>query len=150
MAMIKLNDFTLYCNWDKSKECKNGFHCGMCKYQPDDDDKPNGRKPPIKIRYQNDYGMMMPYCPACGDMAYSHERCVFCGQKFITEEAPRNKKEIIGATEGEDGTLTCDKCGAHEAMTLISHTDGEKFFSYDYRCQCGNEIRVKTLLGEFE
>ena len=88
------------CNWNKELECKNNHYCGLCKHQPADDDKPNGKRPPVKVEWHNDYGMIMPYCPSCGEMSYSEERCVFCGQKFIKDEdAPKNKREYYGIDE---------------------------------------------------
>lgn len=124
--------------------------CGCCEYQPADDDKPNGKKDPVELVYHNDYGMMTPYCPSCGEMAYSYDRCVFCGQKFIDKKPPKNKVEIIGATPFGDG-YKCDKCGEKDPLlTLVYHADGQGFFDYTYRCECGNEITVRTLLNEFE
>ena len=32
-----------------------------------------------------------PVCPHCGEMPYSHEQCVFCGQRFVVEN--ENKKD---------------------------------------------------------
>lgn len=138
------------CHWDKDRKCENSLFCGMCEFQPADDDKPNGKNEPVKVRFENDYGMMVPYCPSCGEMAYSTERCVFCGQKFIETDAPKNKTKIIGATLTENGDYRCDKCGKCEGLELVSHADGAKFFDYNYRCKCGNKITVRTFLNEFE
>ena len=150
-TMIKFNsNIKVKCNWDKDRVCENGLLCGGCEYQPADDDKPNGKKDPVEVRFENDYGMMMPYCPSCGEMAYSTERCVFCGQRFIKADKPKNKTEIIGATEREDGSYKCDKCGKTEVLELVSHADGQGFFDYTYRCTCGNHITVRTILNEFE
>lgn len=149
MRMIRFNS-TIKCHWDKQRICENGLFCGMCEYQPADDDKPNGKNDPVEVRYENDYGMMMPYCPSCGEMAYSTERCVFCGQKFTDVKAPKNKTKIIGATLDKDGDYVCDKCGKAEELELISHTDGRDFFDYTYRCTCGNHITVRTFRNKFE
>ncbi len=148
--MKTLQEYTTKCNWDKSRTCDRGLMCGGCEYQPADDDKPNGKNEPVEIDYKNDYGMLMPYCPSCGEMAYSYDRCVFCGQKFIDKKPPMNKKEIIGATKTNDG-YKCDKCGVIDPLLkLESHTDGHGFFDYTYRCDCGNKITVRSLLNEFE
>ena len=139
--------FRTPCTWNEELECTGGFYCDLCEHQPQDDDKLNGKKEPVKIIWQNDYGMIMPYCPTCGEMAYSTERCKFCGQKFIQEEKkPENKKEITGGTLDEDGYITCEVCGSHD-MALISHADGADFFDYTYECiGCGARINVRTLL----
>lgn len=141
--MISFNDFKTKCHWDKSRTCDRGLLCGGCEHQPADDDKINGKKDPVELIYHNDYGMMMPYCPSCGEMAYSTERCVFCGQKFIEKQPIKNKTEIIGATKTDDG-YKCDKCGVVDPkLTLVFHADGQGFFDYTYRCECGNEITVR-------
>ena len=146
-----MKDFKFTCHWDKSLECTNGMFCDICEHQPEDDEKENGRKEPVRIRWQNDYGMIMPYCPSCGEMAYSTERCKFCGQKFIKEEKhPWTKKEVTGGVLDDDGILTCDACGSHD-MELISHSRGEGFFDYTWRCRgCGARINVRTLLVKEE
>lgn len=142
--MISFNS-TIRCHWDKDRICENGLYCGMCEFQPADDDKPNGKNEPVKLRFQNDYGMMMPYCPSCGKMAYSTERCVFCGQKLLPTEPPqKNEREIIGGHADEEGVLRCDECNGDE-LSLVSHEDGANFFGYTYKCrQCGNSVAVRT------
>ena len=52
-------------------------YCGNCRDNPPDEEKPNGKKPPIEF--------VFPYCPSCGEPAYSSYCCVFCGQHFIQE-----------------------------------------------------------------
>lgn len=51
---------------------------------------------PIPIGWQDDFDLMndtiipdgIPQCPRCGDMPYSMERCMICGQRFTKEEKP--------------------------------------------------------------
>ena len=144
--MIKpIYESTVKCHWDRERICKNGMFCGMCEYQPADDDKLNGRKDPVPIRWENDYGMMMPYCPSCGEMAYSTERCVFCGQKLLpTEQPQKNEREIIGGYADKEGILRCDKCKGDE-LAVVSHEDGSNFFGWTYKCErCGNHVSIRT------
>lgn len=151
--MINFDEFCKEqtCHWNEDQKCTNGNYCDSCEHQPADDDKPNGKKKPVRINWQNDYGMMMPYCPSCGEMAYGTDRCKFCGQKFIQEEKrPENRREIIGGTMDEDGIVVCDNCGNLDSMELVSHTDGRDFYDYTYRCgACGQEITVRTFLNDF-
>lgn len=68
----------------KNYELKCHFHdficplelpyCGMCEHNPPDEEKPNGKKQPVPRSF---------FCPSCGEVAYSNECCVFCGQHFI-------------------------------------------------------------------
>ena len=140
------------CYWNDKLECTNELYCDSCEHQPADKAKPNGRKTPVDIRWQNAYGMMVPCCPVCGEMAYSTERCKFCGQSFNHNDAPpENKREIMGASAEEDGILVCDVCGNYDTMELVSHSDGAGFFDYTYRCGgCGSQIIVRTFLLEEE
>lgn len=145
--MINMN-----CHWDKNRECKSDFLCYLCKYQPADDDKPHGKDAPKAIIWTSEYGMTVPYCPACGKMAYSTERCVFCGQKLIDKQ---RHKELIHHLEGvkqEGRKITCSSCGTdlrkENALTFISHFDGEQVFGYTYRCnQCGKNIKMTIERG---
>lgn len=42
--------------------------------------------------------------------------------------------------EGKDG-ITC--CGG--LMRIAAHIDGTDFYSYQYHCECGNNIEVKVM-----
>lgn len=72
-----------------------------------------------------------PVCPACGEMPYSTERCVFCGQAFIQDEKTRKFADpepvehmiclVCGDPQGMEFTRSklnghkhgkCRKCGA--------------------------------------
>lgn len=142
--MIKLKDYQKSCHWDKDRICENSFYCGMCEFQPADDDKPNGKNEPKHIKWVVEYGMTVPYCSSCGEMAYSTERCVFCGQKLLPTENPHKPEITIkGGKEDEDGTIRCEKCGS-DNLKMVSHEDGRNFYGYTYRCECGNAVSVRT------
>lgn len=130
------------CHWHKDMACDHDLLCGSCEHQLADDDKPNGRKDPVKVELRNEYGMTAPYCPSCGEMAYSMERCVFCGQMFLPEKR-EPKREINGMVE-QNGKAVCEKCRT-ESLHLLSHTDGTDFYINTYVCEhCGNVAAVKT------
>lgn len=119
------------CTWDINVHCENGNSCDECEHQPKDDDKINGLKEPVKIEWQKSYDDgIYPKCPSCGEMPYSYERCVFCGQKFIqddpklqeyAEEPPQETIQcmicggtVVGKRAKSNGHFhgQCDKCGA--------------------------------------
>lgn len=128
-----LDSIPFKCHWDKDLICDRELSCGGCEHQPPDDEKPNGKKPPIFVGWQlgDPYGeSVFPYCPACGEMPYSVERCVFCGQRFTPDEltAEWNKppetirrncpscggiNTLVGARAKSNGHFhgTCEKCG---------------------------------------
>lgn len=82
-----IQDFHRKCTWDDNIDCPQEIpYCEGCEHQIPDDDKTNGKKMPIPIQWEQDYGGISPVCPACGEMPYSLERYIFCGQKFIKDE----------------------------------------------------------------
>lgn len=78
-------DFQFHCHWDESRICTGDLYCNGCEYQPADADKPNGKAAPVHIRWVKSYGGTEPECPVCGEMPYSLERCLFCGQRFLSD-----------------------------------------------------------------
>lgn len=87
----------LRCHWDRTRVCRRAFLCRTCSHQPLDEDKPNGRKPPVKLLWKDTINYFSgefipngePECPSCGEMPYSTERCIFCGQKFLQTDQQR-------------------------------------------------------------
>ncbi len=130
--MLDLTKFEMKCNWNKDIICKGRHLCQLCEHQPPDDEKPNGKNPPVKISWEASCGGTWPQCPSCGEMPYSMERCVFCGQKFIQEDEALKKYSEPEPVErmdcficGGKGTMIgrrargnghfhgqCEKCGA--------------------------------------
>lgn len=37
-------------------------------------------KKPIEWRW--DYGVYVPFCPYCDELAYEHDKCAFCGKEY--------------------------------------------------------------------
>lgn len=74
-----LEEMKFTCHWHKNLICEHELNCQSCKYQPDDDEKPNGKNDPILIKWETDFAGTMPVCPVCGEMPYSFDRCMFCG-----------------------------------------------------------------------
>ena len=135
---------TWKCHYDDSRECENELYCGLCEFWPGDDDKKNGKKPPAAIDWRREYGMTVPYCPSCGEMAYSTDRCVFCGQRLIDtrEKAARNPM-FEGVMEREEG-IYCPECGGNleDTSKLVSHMDGLREYGMSYQCECGHAWSV--------
>ncbi len=47
--------------------------------------KPVGRLlRPLPVKWQEEFydGILYPHCPACGELAYEKDHCVFCGRRF--------------------------------------------------------------------
>ena len=131
---------TWKCYFDDSRECENELFCGLCEFQPDDDEKKNGKNPPVSIDWRTEYGMTVPYCPSCGEMAYSTDRCVFCGQRLIdTSEKAARKQRFEGVIEREEG-IYCPECGGNleDTSKLVSHMDGIREYGMSYQCECGH------------
>ena len=52
-----------------------------------------------------------PVCPHCGEMPYSYEQCVFCGQRFVQDEKIEEMSE-----PPEEETIDCLLCGGEGTM----------------------------------
>ena len=52
-----------------------------------------------------------PVCPHCGEMPYSYERCVFCGQRFVQDEKTEEMSQLP-----EEESTDCLFCGGKETM----------------------------------
>lgn len=107
MGTFDISDCKFPCHWHPEMICQNGKDCGECEHQPADDDKKNGKAPPRHIVWdRGEYGTF-PECPACGEMPYSYERCIFCGQKFLPDKTAEEMKK-----PAEEVREDCPHCGA--------------------------------------
>ena len=143
--MIDTGDLTMYCHWDKGLVCKKEFYCDTCEHQPAADDKENGKAEPVHIRWAEDYWSgRYPECPSCGNMPYSLERCVFCGQRFLPEpEIHKAEPTLLRAKPSRAETMF----GPKEAWAIPDRAEAEETTPKTYkgflliRCaQCG-ELR---------
>lgn len=104
---IDLMKFTIPCLWDEGIICARGRYCKNCKHQPPDDEKPNGKAEPVLIAWEEyPFDGTFPMCPACGEMPYSVDRCVFCGQRFIKDVRAREWEK-----PPEIKVMDCVRCG---------------------------------------
>lgn len=117
------------CHW-KDIECKADFFCDICEHQPAPEDKPNGKRETVTLEWEPfiDYctGKVTgetPFCPSCGEMPYSTERGVFCGQKFIQDEKVAEYNKPLEPVE-----LRCMNCGGKMIGT---------------RAKCNGHIRAR-------
>lgn len=53
-----------------------------------------------------------PECPHCGEMPYSTKRCVFCGQRFIQDEAIAEYNK-----PPEKVMMNCPMCGSEKLLS---------------------------------
>ena len=90
MKEKKLIDFVSKsekCIWNKEIKCEKDWSCSGCEHQPPYSKKANESIPPVLVPWEAyDEGSIFPRCPSCGKLAYEINHCVFCGQRFITEE----------------------------------------------------------------
>lgn len=119
------------CHWNKILVCTRGLNCDGCESQPADDDKSNGKNEPVHIGWENNFDGTFPYCPSCGEMPYSTERCVFCGQKFIQDEiiAEYNKPP-------EKVTMNCPMCGGKNTLVGARAKSNGHFHGTCEKCGC--------------
>lgn len=60
--------------------------------------KPNYDKEIKMVNWYHDWGVLVPHCPSCDELAYGKERCVFCGQPYLMTPKPIPKLEVYGDT----------------------------------------------------
>lgn len=141
-----------YCHWNKERECENEMLCGLCEFQPADEDKPNGKNEPKELLWQESYwNGTEPVCPSCGEYPYSYERCVFCGQPLVNTRTVREPEytgvSVIEPNEDCGFTqLRCNTCGEiihDEDCIMVSHADGEDFHLWSYKHKCGGTFETK-------
>lgn len=102
------------CRWHDDVKCPDDRDCETCGHQPPDDEKENGKKPPVPIEWESSYeASVFPMCPACGEMPYSLERCVFCGQRFIKDDRAREWEK-----PPEVEHMYCFICGGKDTMEV--------------------------------
>lgn len=131
--MIKLSDMKFKCHWDETRICENERLCRACEHQPPDDEKPNGRKAPVKISWEIDYdGSKFPCCPACGEMPYGYDRCTFCGQRFIQDD-PQLQAYAKPAPEER---MDCIMCGGENTMVGHRTKSNGHFHGHCEKCGC--------------
>ena len=128
-----LKEIKFPCHWDKGLICERGGECFDCNRQPADEDKPNGKNNAVFIGWESSMFGTFPYCPSCGEMPYSTERCIFCGQKFIPDEAIAEYNKPL-----EKATRDCPMCGGEKTLIgTIARSNGH----FHGKCEkCGCEI----------
>ena len=47
-----------------------------------------------KIKWRVDLGVYMPFCPHCGEPAYEHDKCAFCGKEYEWVEGKHHGTEV--------------------------------------------------------
>lgn len=121
------------CHWNEKLVCERQLMCEGCEYQPKDDEKVNGKKEPIQIGWEKDpYNCgVFPYCPACGEMAYSVERCVFCGQRFVQDQRTDEWNK-----PPETVKRNCPKCGGIKSLVGTRSKVNGHFHGKCEKCGC--------------
>lgn len=121
------------CHWHKNLICEHELNCQSCKYQPDDNEKPNGKNVPILIKWETDFAGTMPVWPACGEMPYGLDRCIFCGQKFIKDERAKEWEQPQKVER-----MDCPVCGGKDTMEFTR----SKYNGHKHGCctACGTKF----------
>lgn len=50
---------------------------------------------PMEVNWYVEWGVMIPHCPRCDELAYQEDECVFCHQKFIYTDKPQGYEDTI-------------------------------------------------------
>ena len=62
--------------------------------------KDNSKEPIKDIKWQIEYGMIVPVCPSCHELAYEENECVFCHQKYRYTPKPKGYEDKVVSKGG--------------------------------------------------
>lgn len=119
------------CHWHPEIKCRNSKDCFHCEHQPTDDEKKNGKAKPMHILWNKCAIGAFPECPACGEMPYSYERCIFCGQKFLSDKMVEKMKKPDEEVRGN-----CPVCGGKNTMVGVRARSNGHFHGCCEKCGC--------------
>lgn len=127
-----LSEIEFTCHWDADTICENGFMCDGCRHQPSDEEKANANAALLPIKWADGYdGGVSPQCPACGEMPYSTEQCIFCGQRFVQDEAT-----VEYSKPPEEVRLDCIMCGGIGSLVGVRARYNGHFHGHCEKCGC--------------
>lgn len=132
--MLKMSDMKWPCHWHEEITCPNGQMCDGCEHQPAPEEKKNGKAPPLPLKWEPDItgrGMGWPICPACGEMPYSTDQCLFCGQRFVEDEAVKRYTETP-----EELHFDCLSCGGKGTVVGYRAKSNGHFHGVCEACGC--------------
>lgn len=49
-----------------------------------------------KVHWTWDWGVFVPLCPYCKELAYEKDRCVFCGKEYIWVDKSKDRTVSVG------------------------------------------------------
>ncbi len=105
---------------------------------------------PVEVSQEWEYGMLIPICPKCREVAYNESFCVFCGQRFIVhkqteEERIAELKKRISGAKWNGRFFACVDCGEDidKSTDMVGFFDGMDGGGTMYRCRCGKSIFVR-------
>lgn len=103
----------------------------------------NRFRKPLPAKWYDDWGMMMPHCPRCREVAYEPDHCVFCGQRYTdAHEFNKHVREPEYKYFADDH-CSCGNCGGNE-IELKGHADADDYYINFFSCKnCGNTMQIK-------
>ncbi|MBO6266784.1 MAG: hypothetical protein J6M06_00980 [Synergistaceae bacterium] len=77
---------------------------------------------PLPVEWEASYGGTAPICPRCKEMIYEATHCVFCGQRFVMDNALAKYTE-----PPEVKYMDCFECGGKGTLAYVeSKVNGHK------------------------
>ena len=88
-----------------------------------------------KVKWKRDWGVYVPFCPYCNELAYEHDHCVFCGKKYEWVEG-KIKPTVV----------------EHEGYTIVQCTNNHIQVYKDNRlvlhASCNKKMTEDELKGQ--
>ena len=92
--------------------------------------QPNESKPAVHIVWMDYYDGRFPECPSCGEMPYSVDQCVFCGQKFLADPIAEEWKK-----PPEEVRIDCPICGGKKTTVGFQARSNGHFHGRCVACE---------------
>ncbi len=73
-----------------------------------------------RVKWEWDYGVYVPLCPYCKELAYEKDKCVFCGKPYLWVEG-KYKDTVVKVGEYTVVQATNNHISIYENGKLVYH-----------------------------
>lgn len=93
-----------------------------------------------KVKWRWDYGVYVPLCPYCGELAYEKDHCVFCNKEYEWVEG-EHKGTIVNVGEYTVVQATNNHIHIYKGERMVRHASCTKKMT---------EEELKEMVAHYE